>query len=275
MVIKFLRELKMIKISIIQMNIMDGQKDVNLNNALSYLQELSSINPLPEIVCLPELFTTGYDLKNVKKLAEPLAGDTINKILAISKGKFIVIGTILEKDNGHFYNTAFILDKNGEIIGKYRKTHLFSPMLEKEFLTAGNAIPVFSLSEFHNLKVGLAICYDLRFPGLFRALALQGAEIIFVPSEFPSPKNEIWRTLLIARAIENQVFVVGINRVGKGKSDSFFGNSLITNGSFHQILGTNPSIKMFELDLSSIKEIREKLPLLKDRRDDLYNLSFK
>jgi len=264
----------MIDIALIQMRIIDGNKELNLKNGLSFLKDLTVREPFPDIVCLPELFNTGYDLHNVQKLAEPLIGETINKIREISKNNFMVIGTILEKQDGKFYNTAFILDKTGEIIGKYRKIHLFFPMLEKEYLTPGDSINIFHVSEFPNLKVGLAICYDLRFPELFRAIVLQGANIIFVPSEFPTPKNDVWKTLLIARAIENQVFLVGINRVGKGRSDSFFGNSMITNGDIHYFLGTNPAVKRFKIDLSSLEEIRRTLPLLKDRRNDLYKFSF-
>lgn len=264
----------MTDIALIQMEIRDGKKELNLKKAVSLLKDLIVRKPLPDIVCLPELFTTGYDLPNVQKLAETLRGDTINTIREISKHNFIVIGTILEEQEGKFYNTAFILDKTGEIIGKYRKIHLFPPMLEKEYLTPGDAINIFSISEFPDLKIGLAICYDLRFPELFRALALQGANIIFVPSEFSTPKNDVWKTLLIARAIENQLFIVGINRVGKGKNDLFFGNSMITNGDTHYILGTNPMVKRFKIDLSSLEEIRRTLPLLKHRRNDLYKFTF-
>lgn len=264
----------MLKISLIQMEIHDGEKKRNLMNALDHLENISDQSTLPDIVCLPELFTTGYDLKNVDRLAEsldhPSPGNTITKIREISENKFVVIGTILEKQDNNFYNSAFILDKSGEIIGKYRKTHLFSPMLEKEYLTPGGSINTFRISSLNNIKIGLAICYDLRFPELFRTMALAGADLIFVPSEFPSPKKDVWKTLLIARAIENQVFCVGVNRVGRGKSDLFFGTSMITNGDIHHILGTSPTIKSFEINLSTLDRIRKTLPLLKDRREDLY-----
>ncbi len=183
-----------LNIAIVQMQIYDGEKEKNLSNGLTILNSLSDLDNLPDIVCFPELFTTGYDLENVKKYAESIPGETIKKIISISKNKFIVIGTIIERDNDKFYNCAFILGKNGKIIGKYRKAHLFSPMFETEYLSPGNNISTFELSDFNNLKVGIAICYDLRFPELFRKIALQGAQIIFVPSEFPSPKRNIWKT---------------------------------------------------------------------------------
>ena len=245
-------------------------KEKNLNNALKTLNSLSKLEKPPDIVCFPELFLTGYDLENVESQAEQIPGKTTQEISRISRNNFIVIGTILEEENNSFYNTAFILDKKGEITGKYRKVHLFAPMFEQKHLTPGNKIETFELSDFDNLRIGLAICYDLRFPELFRAIALQGAQIVFIPSEFPSPKRKIWKTLLHARAIENQLFVVGINRVGKSKTYEFFGYSLISNGDYIERLGENPEVRIFSIDLKSLQPIRKSLPLLKDRRPDLY-----
>ena len=259
-----------LKIAIAQLKIIDGNKELNTSNALSVLKTLRESKNLPDIVCFPELFTTGYDLKNAYLQAEQFPGDTFSRISYISKDKFIVIGSILEAQNKKYYNSAFILGKNGDLIGKYRKTHLYSPMLEKEYLTPGHSINVFNITELNDLKLGLAICYDLRFPEIFRKIALEGANIIFVPSEFSSPKNEIWKTLIIARAIENQIFMIGVNRVGKGKSNSFFGNSIISNGISHQIFGSSEEIKMIEINISSLEKIRKDLPLFKDRREDLY-----
>jgi len=258
-------------IALVQMEIVDGEKESNLRHGLNILKELTKTHEIPDIVCLPELFTTGYDLKNVKEYGENIPGETIEKISIISQNKFVVIGTILEKENDKYYNTAFILGKNGTLIGKYRKIHLFSPMLEKEFLTPGDRIPTFKIPSLKDLTIGVAICYDIRFPEIFRTMALDGAQIIFVPSEFPSPKRKIWKTLLYSRAIENQYFVVGVNRVGQGKSDEFFGCSLVTNGyDFLEKLGAVQEIKLCKINLDILSEIRKSLPLLNDRRTDLY-----
>ena len=261
-----------LNIAIVQICIWDGEKERNLSNVLDILNSLSKLENLPDIVCFPELFTTGFDLANVKKYAESIPGDTIKKISKISRNKFIVIGSILESADDQFYNTAFILNKKGEIIGKYRKTHLFAIMLEKDFLSSGNEITSFILTELNNLRIGIAICYDLRFPELFRMQALDGAQIVFIPSEFPKPRRKIWKALIYARAIENQFFVVGVNRVGKGKSDDFFGYSMITNGEYIEHLGDAEEIKVFSIDLESLESIRKKLPLLKERRSDLYEV---
>ncbi len=260
-----------VKITLVQLEIEDGNKEGNLKKVVNILNDiLNDQDDLPDIVCLPELFTTGYDLRNAKQDAEPISGNTLKSIVDISRGKFIVIGGILEELGGNYYNTAFIIGKNGNLIGTYKKTHLFSPMLEKEFLTPGDDISTFTLPSLSDLKIGIAICYDLRFPELFRMMALEGAKVIFVPSEFPSPKRKVWKTLLRARAIENQVFVVGVNRVGQGKSDDFFGCSLVSNGDYVEYLGDKPEVKVFKINLDSLTQIRQKIPLLKDRRADIF-----
>ena len=252
------------------MEILDGNKEKNILNAINILKSLKESKNIPQIVCFPELFTTGYDLKNVEKYAEKLEGETLKNLAEISKNNFIVIGTILEKQDDNYYNTAFILDKNGQLLGKYQKIHLFSPMLEKEYLTPGNKISTFIIPELDNIKIGMAICYDLRFPELLRTMALDGAKIIFLPSEFPSPKKKVWKTLIKARAIENQVYVIGVNRVGKGNSDDFFGTSIVTDGENTEHLGETPEVKIFTIDIKILNQIREKIPVFDDRRSDLY-----
>ncbi len=259
-----------INVAIIQMEIRDGEKPINLSKALEYLKYLRDEKIKPDIICFPELFTTGYDLRNVKMLAEMIPGPTIEKMSQISKDNFIVIGTILETREQKYYNTAFILGKNGNVIGTYSKIHLFSPMLEKEFLMPGNRIPTFTIPELDNLTIGIAICYDLRFPEIFRKMALDGAQAIIVPSEFPSPKRDTWIILSKARAIENQLFIIGTNRVGEGRTERFFGSSIITNGDHSEIMGENEEIKVLKIDFNSLIKIRQKLPLLNDRRSDLY-----
>lgn len=261
-----------LKIAIVQMEIIDGNKESNINNALNALTRLAQSKDRPDIVVFPELFTTGYDLMNVQDHAEAIPGETIESISRISMGKFITIGTILERFNEKFFNTAFILGKEGDLMGRYRKTHLFAPMNEKDFLSPGDEINVFNIAELNDLKIGIAICYDLRFPEVFRIMALRGAQIVFLPSEFPKPRKEIWKTLLHARAIENQLFMIGVNRVGKGRDNNFFGNSLVTNGNYLESMGESAEIKIFKINLNSLEPIRNQIPALKDRRDDLYNL---
>lgn len=259
-----------LKIALAQMKIEDGEKEKNLRESLTLLEKMANADILPDIVVFPELFTTGFDLHNVKQYVEPIPGPTTEKIMEITKNKFVVIGSILEKEGDDYYNTAFIMGKDGNLIGKYRKTHLFGPMLEKDYLSPGNELKTFNLPELDDLKIGVAICYDLRFPEIFRKLTLEGAKLIFVPAEFPNPKRKTWKALIRARAIENQIIVVAVNRIGEGQQNSFFGYSMITDGETKEVLSDLPMVRTIEVELSVIDKIREKLPTLEDRREDLY-----
>ncbi len=259
-----------LNICIVQMEIQDGNKKYNLNQVLTILKNLAEQEIPLDVVLFPELFTTGFDLHNVDSLAEKIPGETTSEISKIASGKFAVIGSILECENDKYFNTAFVLGKNGSLIGKYQKVHLFSPMQEKKYLTPGNSVSVFTLPEF-NLQIGLAICYDLRFPELFRTLALKGAQIVFLPADFQSPKRKAWKTLIRARAIENQMFIVAANRVGKSKYDTFFGCSIVTNGEYLEYMTDIFEIRSFSVDLSTLDSIRQKIPVFQDRRTDVYD----
>jgi predicted amidohydrolase len=169
---------------------------------------------------------------------------------------------------GRIYNTAYLIDR-GELIGSYRKLHLFSTMGEDRFLSAGNASLV---AETSIGRLGIAICYDLRFPELFRKLALEGAEIICLPAEWPKPRQQHWLTLLRARAIENQLFVVAANCCGiQGKLD-FFGLSQIVSplGNILAIAEAEDAELVAACDFSEMETCRNQIRTLTDRRDDIY-----
>ncbi len=259
-----------IKIGLVQMEIEDGNKKQNLDKALYYINKLQVLEEKPDIICFPELFLTGYDLKNSKTLAESLNGQSMNKIISQSTNNFAIVGSILESTDEGYFNTAFYINKKGKLIGKYRKTHLFGPMSEKKYLVKGDKIETFTTNEFGGLKLGLALCFDLRFPEIFRIMALEGAKLIFLPSEFPKPKQEAWKILIQARAIENQIFLIGINRAGKGRKEDFFGHSIVTNGSQIEVLGNDSECRIFHIDIDSLNLIRKPFDLLKERRTDLY-----
>ncbi|RME35455.1 MAG: carbon-nitrogen family hydrolase, partial [Deltaproteobacteria bacterium] len=166
------------------------------------------------------------------------------------------------------FNTSYVVD-NGEVAGSYRKLHLFSVMREDRFLAAGNEAVIVDTSVG---RLGLAICYDLRFPELFRKLALGGAEIICLPAEWPKPRQEHWRTLLRARAIENQMFVAACNCCGiQGKLD-FFGMSLLIDpwGDVLAEGGETDTVIRADFDLAKMHAFREQIPCFNDRRPEIY-----
>jgi predicted amidohydrolase len=208
----------------IQMDIAVKDAEKNLDRALYFIDEAARKNA--NMICLPELFITGFDYDYIEKISETFA-EKVPSILG-EKAKeaeaYIIAGSIPERRRDGIYNTSIFFNPRGEVIGKYSKIHLFPLMKEEKYFTAGRDIPVFS-TEFG--RVGIMICYDLRFPELARKLTLKGAEVIFLPSQFPYPRLDHWRILLQARAIENQIYIVAVNRVGSYGTDTFFGRTSI------------------------------------------------
>ncbi len=256
-----------IKIAIVQMDVSAGKPEKNLARAASFLKEARRSGA--EVALLPELWLSGYALDRAKELASPLGEGFFLEIAALAREHSLyLIGSTLEEKDGRFYNTATIYSPEGELLGIYRKTHLFAPMGETKFLSPGNETPVFSLPWG---KTALAICYDLRFPELFRLYALKGAEIIFVPAHWPESRIEFWRLFLRARAAENQLFVIGCNRT---KND--FGGWSGAYGPRGQVIveaDKEEALFLATVRLEEVFRVREEFPALKDRRPDIYTLS--
>jgi predicted amidohydrolase len=250
----------------IQFNISLGHIDANFDTATTALKRVA--NQGAKLVVLPEMWSCGYDYRN---LAE-LAGETPRVLKEFQKEcrklGLVTVGSLPELADGIIYNTAYVIDK-GELVGSYRKLHLFSTMREDQFLGAGNQSLV---AETSVGRLGIAICYDLRFPELFRKLALEGAEIVCLPAEWPKPRQEHWKTLLRARAIENQLFVIAANCCGmQGKID-FFGLSQLISplGNVLEMAGEKDTELVANFDFSEMKKYREQIKILVDRRADIY-----
>jgi omega-amidase len=261
--------MRKITLSAIQFDIKLGDLKGNLERASTLIEKAARRGS--EIMVLPEMWTLGFDYDAMSKLPPSYLKDTLDLLsdLAVKSRSYIISGTLPEGSEDRVYNTAFVIDPAGEVVGKYRKVHLFDGMGEKDFFAAGWQE---GFCETHLAKLGIAVCYDIRFPELFRQNALHGAEIIFVPAQFPSPRQEHWEVLLRARAIENQLFVVGCNRVGKMKSIEFFGNSMIV-GPYGEIIeeaGEGEEVLTEVIDLEKLYEIRKVLPSITERRPDVY-----
>jgi omega-amidase len=250
----------------VQFNIRIGDIDANLAKASAALQRVSDRGA--KLAVLPEMWSCGYDYKNLAELAQetPRVLERIRQE-CLELG-LVCIGSLPEWQDGTIYNTAYVIDR-GEVVGSYRKLHLFSTMQEDRYLGAGDQILVADTSVG---KLGLAICYDLRFPELFRKLALSGAEIICLPAEWPKPRQEHWQTLLRARAIENQLFIVAANCCGiQGKLD-FFGLSQLISplGTVLERAGETGTELVAEFDFSEMEKYRAQIRILADRRADIY-----
>lgn len=249
------------------MDIALGNKEANLETAVKMVKEAASRQV--DLIILPELFQTGYCLDKADLLAEPPNGHSV-ELLRDLAGRFrifIIAGSILEKRKQGIFNTAHVIGKDGKLLGFYDKIHLFPPFDEDQYLMAGRDTPLFktALGLF-----GVVICFDIRFPELTRRLALNGAQVIFCPAEFPAERITVWATLLRARAIENQVFVVGCNRVGSDGKNLFGGRSAIIHPDGQALAQATDSTQLIDaiIDLGEVEKVRKPLPLLKYRRED-------
>ena len=259
---------KQVTVSLAQVDVVWGQPDANLARAEALLAE--SRRRGSDIVVFPELWTTGYDLGRARQYASPRGEGTFARVAELAgRHALYVTGSMLRREGDAVYNCAPLFSPQGELLGDYDKVHLFRLMDEDQHLSAGNRTPVFDLPWG---RCAIAICYDLRFPELFRKYALAGAEMIILPAEWPHPRIEHWRTLLQARAIENELFVAACNRVGKGGGAEFFGCSTVVDPwGRHQVEGTDEeALLTVSIDLETVAEARKTLTVFEDRRPEMY-----
>lgn len=255
-----------VKAAVVQFNIALGDIPANVAKVEAALDRLAG--QAAQLIVLPEMWSAGYDYKHLARHAEQTPGivETLRQRSA-QLGQ-VIVGSLPEADAGRLFNTAYILDR-GKIAGCYRKLHMFSTMGEDRFLSPGDLSLVVPTSVG---KLGVAICYDLRFPELFRKMALDGAEIFCLPAEWPKPRQEHWRTLLRARAIENQLFMVATNCCGiQGKLD-FFGMSLLLSARGEVLAegGEEDTELVATLDFAEMEAYRQQIRSTFDRRPEVY-----
>jgi len=250
----------------IQFNVKPGDVDANMAYVRSALKRVSDQGA--NLAVLPEMWSSGFAYRNLNELAGRTAG-IVQELLELSRElKLVIIGSMPEPHGTKVFNTVYVAD-NGALAGVYRKLHLFSLLGEDKAFDSGDN---WLLAETSIGKVGVIICYDLRFPELSRRLALEGAAVICVPAQWPKPRQEHWRTLLRARAIENQLFVVACNACGQiGKLD-FFGMSMIIDpkGEVLAEAGETECEIAAQLDLQTMADWRAQIPCFNDRRPELY-----
>jgi predicted amidohydrolase len=224
-----------------------------------------------QLVVFPELWPTAYDLENWQKHADPLGEGMFARLSALAKERRIAIASsVLELKDGRAYNTFVLYDAGGALIGTYRKVHLVPMLDEPRWLAPGDKL---ALVETEWGMAGLGICYDLRFPEMWRQYALGGARLFVLPAEWPSRRAVHWQTLLRARAIENQVFIAACNRVGESKGEAFAGKSAVIDPWGEAVVegGADTEVLLTaEIDLTKVDDIRARIPVFKDRRADLY-----
>ena len=255
------------KIAIYQMEIIPGEPEKNIEKVANWLSTLDDV----EIAVLPEMWNTSYTLEELVHITSDNGQREIEKLSELAKQYQINIvgGSIAVRVEDKIYNRAIVINKKGELIHQYDKLHLVPMLDEPNYLTQGNNISIF---EIDNVKMGVIICYDLRFPEISRKLALEGIEVLFVVTEWPIERISQFEKLLYARAIENQVYVIASNSIGKCNNTVFGGKSMVINplgeATTKIILGEGTI--QATVNIEEIRNIRTKIPLLKTRRADIY-----
>lgn len=255
-------------ISLAQMNIKLGNVKQNVAQVEKWTEEAARRGS--HVIVLPELWSTGYDLENAKAHADQLNQGLFTQLSAIAtQNKISIIGSTMEKRGAEVANSASFFAPNGRMMGIYRKIHLFGLMDEPDYLQAGSSPLTMDLPWG---KTALAICYDLRFPELFRRYAVDGAIMTIIPAEWPMARVEHWRALLVARAIENQCYVIACNAAGETGGTVFGGHSMIVDpwGKIVVEAGDDPNLLTAEIELDRVAEARETIPVFDDRRPETY-----
>ena len=232
-----------------------------------------------DLAALPEVWPCQGSSEQVRAAAEPIPGPRTERLSEVASrhGMWVQGGSVLELDDDRVFNTSLLFDRSGELVASYRKIHLFDadppnavPSRESAVFSAGDQV-VTAETEFG--RVGLSICYDLRFPELYRSLAVQGATILFVPAAFRFETGvDHWEPLLRARAIEDQAFVIAAAQWGSwgppGRERRNFGHSLVADpwGRVIAEARDGVGVTLAELDLTEVGRVREMLPALRHRR---------
>ncbi len=259
------------KIALAQISCIPGDVKSNCSTIVSFAEKAA--NQECEVVIFPEMTDTGYDTSLVHKNASTWPGLPYSTCqeTAARLGIFIICG-LSERIDNDIYNSVGVFSQKGELIGKYRKMHLFSidPINEYKFFKPGTSITTVKIGE---LIWGFSICYDLRFPEIYRMLAIKGAQILVSSTAWPKTRAFHWELLTRARAIENQAYFLGANRVGKDGKVPFCGKSCIIEpfGDYAaQGSDDNEGLLTGMIDKNQITSFRKKIPVFDNRRDDIY-----
>lgn len=259
------------KVSLIQMSIQEAKPKQNIQNVLALLEKV--LLDEPDVIVLPEMWNTGYALDQLSSVADEDGQETKAVLAAFAKQHRVnlVAGSVATKKETGFFNTTYVFNRDGKILTEYDKVHLFGLMSEDEYLQAGSKESTFDLD---GVKAASVICYDIRFPEWVRTLMATGARVLFVVAEWPKKRVPQWEILLRARAVENQAFVVAVNRVGQGALDDFSGHSLVIDPLGNVILqapDNQEGVFSVDIDLSEVEKVRGHIPVFADRKPELYH----
>ncbi|MFR1611712.1 MAG: nitrilase-related carbon-nitrogen hydrolase [Lachnospiraceae bacterium] len=263
------------KIALVQYQSVLGDLQKNADRAVEMVRESAAKGA--KIVCFPEMFNTGYNFQLIgdgfHNCGETIDGHTITRLQKVAKecACYVIAPITLEKKvKGVFYNAAVVIDDEGVVLGDYSKHHLWAA--ERYYFHAGEDIPVFDTKYG---KIGVMICYDAGFPETARILTLKGAELIFMPSAWRIQDWDMWNLNIPQRALENTLYVAGVNRFGNEDDLYMFGNSKVADWRGRIIAESKEEkeeIVYAEIDLDQLTKARLDIHYLKDRRPDSYKL---
>lgn len=267
------------KVALIQMQVASSPGE-NLQTARAHLKDAAAGGA--DIAVLPEMFCCPYETPNFPRFAQKEGGEIWQALSDMAKENslYLVAGSVPEDDGGKTYNTSYVFDPEGKCIAKHRKVHLFDidvkggqRFMESETLTAGDSLTTFDTPWG---KMGLCICYDIRFPEWMRLMALEGAKAVFIPAAFNMTTGPAhWELSFRARALDNQIYLFGCAPARDMEASYHsWGHSIATNpwGEVMAQLDEAEGILFAHADFEREDAIRDQLPLLRHRRVDLYEL---
>jgi omega-amidase len=252
-----------------QMEVLPGDVEGNLSKVERILPQLRADGC--QLVVFPEMWTVGFPYPALQELAERTP-KVLEKLLEWAvEYRMVLVGSLPEAEGGKVFNTSYVLDAGGEVAGKYRKMHLFSLTGEPDHFARGQ-VPL--VCDTTAGRLGIAICYDLRFPELLRRLALDGAQIICLSALWPVTRIDHWSLLLRSRAIENQLFVMGCNGCGVEGGTQYGGASAIVSptGKVLGEAGDREAAIIATLDFAEMEGFRRHLPCFSDRLPGSYGI---
>jgi predicted amidohydrolase len=262
------------KIALAQFEVTRGDPAANLEAIATWVAQAKAGGA--EVCFLPEMCTTGFDWERCRALLPEAAAHRAQVATLAKEHAIAICGSFLEQtESGQVANTFTYFERSGEVAAQYRKIHLFTLFGEHKHVEAGEAIVT---ADTALGKIGCSVCYDLRFPELFRRCALEGAVVQVLPAAFPHPRLAHWRTLIQARAIENQSYLIATNQCGvEGHGSTvgetkYFGHSMVVDPWGEIVLEADESegLLFAEIDTSTVAKVRARLSALQDRRPELY-----
>lgn len=259
------------RVTCIQMDMAFAAPQENFTHAEALLRQAVS-SEHPDTVVLPETWNTGFFPKeNLPQYADDNGAQTKSLFSALAKelNVNIVAGSVANRRADGIYNTAYVFDRTGACVAEYDKTHLFSPMQEDNFFQKGDHLCRFTLD---GVQCGILICYDIRFPELTRTLTVEGLDVLFLVSQWPTVRLAHLQLLTAARAVENQMFTVCCNSCGTAGETVYAGGSQIVDpwGTILARAEAKEQLLTADLDLSILDNIRNSIHVFRDRRPELY-----